>query len=190
MTPVLFGVAAVMALVLVVYLLAGGTRLIRRGLLRIKARLRRFFRRRARSASSPDLVERDWIYSDRPVREAKPDAAAATPQERTQPVREPAAAATTGAVEAPGILRDAEAEAAAILNQAKQEADAILAAANAAKARLEQEAARDRALAAEERTKLTAFLSEVLDEVQRTGVAAQVTNLDELRKLKRESELQ
>ena len=97
---------------------------------------------------------------------------------------------TAHAAEAIAILQDAEAKAGSILEQAQEKADEIVAAAEAAKVQLEQEVARDRALAVEERTKLTAFLSNVLEEVQRAGVPANVRNLSELRKLKRESELQ
>ena len=190
MTPVLAGVAAVVAVVLIVWLLARGVRLMRRGYVRARQRPSRASRRSAAAGPSPDLVERDWIYSDRPVPESALPAAAPTPAVEPSEASDEFPAVVTQAVEPVAILENAEAEAASILRQAEQRADEIIAAAEAAKAQLEREAARDRAAAEEERTKLTAFLNDVLEEVQRTGIAGNVRNLNELRRLKRESDLQ
>ena len=189
MTPVLGGVAAVVAVVLAVWLLAGGARLFRRSYLRSRAQLRGAVRRGAAPASSSDPAERDWIYRDRPAAEG-PRPSIAPTSDGPGDVADESVPVTAHAAEATAILQDAEAKAASILEQAQEKADEIVAAAEAAKVQLEQEVARDRALAVEERTKLTAFLSNVLDEVQRAGVPANVRSLSELRKLKRESELQ
>ena len=182
MTPVLAGVAAVVAIVIVFWFVAGGARLIRRKYLRLRGRLRRAVKGAPRP-QAVDLAERDWIYSDRPARSAPQTSVAPAGDEAVEDVGPPEL--STGLdPRAATILRHAEAEAAAIVKQAEQKAREILAAAEAGRAELDREAARQRSLAAEERTKLTAFLSDVLDEVQRGGVAAHVRDLSRLRELK------
>jgi hypothetical protein len=182
MTPVLGGVAAVVGVVVIVWLVAGGARLIRRGYFAIRERLRRVFRR-SHNVQHVDLAERDWIYNDRPARRAPGASGASASEGAPESIRPgtPVAVLDPGAA---AILRHAEMEAAAIVKRAEQRAHEILAAAEAERTRLEQEAARQRALAAEERTKLTAFLSEVLEEVQHGGIGT-VRDLSKLRELKK-----
>jgi hypothetical protein len=82
-------------------------------------------------------------------------------------------------------LKEAEAKAASIAEQGEQTARGILASAEAVKRRADEEAARERKLVAEERRKLSGFLSDVLREVQRAGIRdPKVRDLSELRELK------
>jgi cell division septum initiation protein DivIVA len=88
-------------------------------------------------------------------------------------------------IAASAIVAEAEARAAEIVEDAERKATETLADAEAAKLRFEREIARERALVAEERAKLSGFLEEVLDAVQRSGVSeGSVLDLTELRALK------
>jgi hypothetical protein len=206
--PVLVGVAAGIAVVAVVWLITGGARVVIRTCVRIRLRLRSAVRR-SFSKVQPDAEEREWIYGDRAFREARPSSGVnPIPDEQLQatsgqrqvdvevrsPLKGPEEAANPPLVaveEARERLlgeakHQAELEASAIVRAAEEKASAIIAAAEVKRARLEEDAAHERALAAEERAKLSVFLNDVLAEVQHLGVrGTNIHTLSELRKLKR-----
>ena len=178
---VLAGVAAVIVVAVVIWLIAGGARAIRRRFAVARARRDRG---RGNQRSSQErvggVVEPDWIYGDSRRSQATtappPSSSPEVWDDNPGPVAVPLEAVNSGKV-----FHAAELEAAQILRQAEERAREILAAADAERLRLEREAARDRALAAEERTKLSAFLGNVLKEVQQSGMGATIRDLRELR---------
>jgi hypothetical protein len=87
--------------------------------------------------------------------------------------------------EAVAIVKEAEAKVAGLVEQGEEKVREMLAVAEAAQLRVEEDSARERKLVVEERRKLSAFLSDVLREVQRGGIQGQnVRDLTELRELK------
>jgi hypothetical protein len=122
-------------------------------------------RRPAKSESTAQAVgdlDAEWIYGDRAERK---------PQARPQRLNEEAR------LEAEAIVRDAELK-----------AREILAAAERARGRVEAELAREQAHMAEKSKKLSEFLSNALEEVERASAngRASAHDLDELEALREE----
>jgi vacuolar-type H+-ATPase subunit H len=107
-------------------------------------------------------LDAEWIYGDRAERK---------PQARPREVNEEAT------LEAEAIVRDAELK-----------AREILAAAERARSRVEAELAREQAQMAEKSKKLSEFLSNALEEVERASAngRASAHDLDELEALREE----
>jgi flagellar biosynthesis/type III secretory pathway protein FliH len=201
--PALIGIGALLAALVIGWLIVAVVRRIRRGH-RYRVKQRRLAKLRRAHAEDPTrgpseaAVIRD---AERSLAEARREASAIV-TEAERKANEIAAAAESArealladarqsAGRAAGEIKtDAKRTASAIVREAEDRAETIVAAAELARAELEREMTRERQLADEKRRELSTLLVNLLGEVQRASTAGStnVRTLGDLRETRRRAD--